>query len=516
VVNRRGRALPVALLLVVLLALAVGPVLTQPVRAAVPQPDAANAALDWLRAQQQPDGGFSAFGGESDASVSADAAYAFAAAGVHPGAVVSADGASLLDYLRSVAPQQVDNPGRAAKLVLALHVAGEDPYSAGGVDLVKSIYDGFNAETGWYGDSFFGHILGVLAVSTLGDIFQQAGIDAILAAQTPEGSWGFNGDPTAGTGDSNSTALAIQALVAADGDRAAIDRGLDYLRSLQNAEDGTMSYDSLSVGDPGGDANSTALAIQAFIAAGEDPATLEHGDLLTALLTFQNESGAFQFQPAFPDDSLLATAQAVPALFLAAFPYEPLQAQNPLINAVAPAAPIDGCAYHEVTQHNVCEPFAAYWAANGGLANFGYPLTEETRYNGQIVQYFERAIFELHPENAGTAYEVLLTRVGWDAYLLAHGGAMTGVDPIGGDCLYFNETTHNLCGGFAAFWEQFGGLAVFGYPISEEMQEDGMTVQYFERARLEWHPGDWPERFDVLLGRLGADALDGELDRAGQ
>ncbi len=512
-VYHRGRSLPVALLLVVLLAFSAGPALIQPAQAAVPQPDAADAALDWLRTQQMSDGGFAAFSEVSDASVSADAAYAFAAAGVHPDNVVSASDASLLGYLRSVAGQEVANPGRAAKLVLALHVAGDDPRDVGGTDLVSAIELGLNGETGWYGDSFFGHLLALLALASQDAAIPDAAIDAIVTAQTPEGSWGFNGDPTAGTGDSNTTSMAIQALVAIDGDPAAIDAGLDYLRSLQNAEDGTISYDSLSVGDPGGDANSTALAIQAFVAAGEDPATLEHGDLLTALLTFQNESGAFQFQPAFPDDSLLATAQAVPALLLKAFPYDQLPVRNPLSDAMAPAAPIDGCMYHEITQHNVCAPFATYWEANGGLANFGYPLTEEVEYNGQVVQYFERAIFELHPENAGTPYEVLLTRVGWDAYLLAHSGGMTAADPIGGGCHYFNETTHNLCGGFAAFWENFGGLAVFGYPISEEIQEDGMTVQYFERARFEWHSGAWPERYDVLLGRLAADALDRELNQ---
>jgi len=32
-------------------------------------------------------------------------------------------------------------------------------------------------------------------------------------------------------------------------------------------------------------------------------------------------------------------------------------------------------------------------------------------------------------------------------------------------------------------------------------------VQYFERARFEWHPGSAPGRFDVLLGRLGAEEL---------
>ncbi|MBX5446465.1 MAG: hypothetical protein IRZ30_14980, partial [Sphaerobacter sp.] len=71
-----------------------------------------------------------------------------------------------------------------------------------------------------------------------------------------------------------------------------------------------------------------------------------------------------------------------------------------------------------------------------------------------------------------------------------------------------------LCGGFRTYWETFGGLAVYGLPISEEFQEvnpdTGLvyTVQYFERQRFEWHPGEWPERYDVMLGRIGVQVLD--------
>ena len=62
--------------------------------------------------------------------------------------------------------------------------------------------------------------------------------------------------------------------------------------------------------------------------------------------------------------------------------------------------------------------FEGYWAANGGLAQQGYPLTdafvEESAVDGKpyLVQYFERARFEYHPENAGTQYEVLLGLLG--------------------------------------------------------------------------------------------------------
>jgi hypothetical protein len=51
------------------------------------------------------------------------------------------------------------------------------------------------------------------------------------------------------------------------------------------------------------------------------------------------------------------------------------------------------------------------------------------------------------------------------------------------------------------------GLAVYGLPLTQEFQENGVTTQYFERARFEWHPGAWPERSDVMLGRLGAQVL---------
>jgi len=50
-------------------------------------------------------------------------------------------------------------------------------------------------------------------------------------------------------------------------------------------------------------------------------------------------------------------------------------------------------------------------------------------------------------------------------------------------------------------------VAVFGYPLTEEIQEDGRTVQYFERSVFEYWPENPPE-YTVLLRRLGADALE--------
>ena len=60
-------------------------------------------------------------------------------------------------------------------------------------------------------------------------------------------------------------------------------------------------------------------------------------------------------------------------------------------------------------------------------------------------------------------------------------------------CSWFSLTHHNVCGGFQAYFEAHGGVSIFGYPLTEEFQQNGLTVQYFERARFEWHPGTKPQ-----------------------
>src|SRR5204863_8772128 len=73
--------------------------------------------------------------------------------------------------------------------------------------------------------------------------------------------------------------------------------------------------------------------------------------------------------------------------------------------------------------------------------------------------------------------------------------------------LYFPQTGQTGSGAFARYWAANGGLALYGYPLTEERRErleDGQeyTVQYFERARFEQHPENAPP-YDVLLGQFG-------------
>ncbi len=70
----------------------------------------------------------------------------------------------------------------------------------------------------------------------------------------------------------------------------------------------------------------------------------------------------------------------------------------------------------------------------------------------------------------------------------------------------FAETEYCISGRIRAFWEQNGGLEVFGLPITPQQEQvvegQPLQVQWFERHRLELHPQQAPP-YDVLMGRLG-------------
>ncbi len=79
------------------------------------------------------------------------------------------------------------------------------------------------------------------------------------------------------------------------------------------------------------------------------------------------------------------------------------------------------------TGYTVSGNFLTYWQQHGGLAQLGYPIsglfTEVSDLNGKpyTVQYFERAVFEYHAENA-PPYDVLLSQLGTFRYKAKYGG----------------------------------------------------------------------------------------------
>jgi len=167
--------------------------------------------------------------------------------------------------------------------------------------------------------------------------------------------------------------------------------------------------------------------------------------------------------------------------------------------------------YFPETGHNVADAFLKAFKALGGLDVLGLPRTEAMSYKGRTLQFFQRAVMEYHPEASGTPGEVVLTLLGSD---LTQGRAFApGVaGPADATHQFFPQTSHTVSNAFLRFFASHSGVGVLGYPISEEMPDvlgDGAvhTVQYFQRARMEYHPELAGKSGEVSLGLLGDELL---------
>src|SRR4051812_16037982 len=183
---------------------------------------------------------------------------------------------------------------------------------------------------------------------------------------------------------------------------------------------------------------------------------------------------------------------------------------DPVAPRSAPAGVSTGSRFYAETGHYVSGQFLAFY---DGMPNaqdlFGLPLTEEfqQRIDGRSwsVQYFERARLEWHPELAQGA----AVQLGILGPAMLNGRTIARLPVLASTAkrVYFPETGHTLAYGFLNYWKAKGGLGVFGFPISEELNEDGMTVQYFERARFEYHSKLAGTPYAVRLTPLGYLAL---------
>ena len=288
--------------------------LAWPIAAAAQAPaDPLQVAAAWLRAQQQADGGFSnGFVPGSDPATTADVVLAIVAAGEDPSQWNSGGSSPVESLQDAVASGSVAGPGAFAKVALAAVAAGDDPRSFGGVDLVGNILGGFSVDTGLFGGGPYDSALAIQALAAAGEPVPEGAIAGLLATRLADGTYSFNGDQTPGAGDSNTTAMAVIALAAA-GEDDEIAPSLAYFRSVQN-EDGGWTYQKPSAFGEETDANSTALVMQALAAAGEDLSGWN--DPAQALLALQVPSGAFMFNATNSSENLLATVQALPALAL--------------------------------------------------------------------------------------------------------------------------------------------------------------------------------------------------------
>jgi len=183
------------------------------------------------------------------------------------------------------------------------------------------------------------------------------------------------------------------------------------------------------------------------------------------------------------------------------------------------------------------------WLADGEVHN----LTTDGRYvfwspgnsGGDTLIGFDTLtgsrfeVWQIQPENpdspgsvedinAGNG-SVVWSHYGYNQWMTAIHGAYISdrlpsaakPDPgtTGQDWTYYPETGHYLANNFRAFWEDNGGLPVFGYPMTAEFDYlspetgEAHVAQMTERQRFEWHPENIGTPYAVLLGRLGETIL---------
>ena len=274
---------------------------------------AAASALEWLRGQQDATAG--GFGGSLGGAV--EVMMALGANDEKISAWAPQDGSrTLADFVRLRATRYSRNGvAEAGKLAVAAAAAG-------GCRTVRSVQPSFyfsNTLGTFHPDSGFNAwaILGTVALS---QTIPVTAADALAAQMLPNGGWEWQ----AGFGpDTNTTAIALQALIAAG--RAItsteVTSGLAFLKSAQQP-DGGFTYDPAKP-EQGSDANSTAYAVQAIAAGGQNPTDeswIADGNTpITYLLSLQLPDGSLEWQPG-TGANLLATAQAVPALLGRPYP----------------------------------------------------------------------------------------------------------------------------------------------------------------------------------------------------
>lgn len=153
------------------------------------------------------------------------------------------------------------------------------------------------------------------------------------------------------------------------------------------------------------------------------------------------------------------------------------------------------------TGYAVIQPLAETYAALGGKPVLGEPISGGClTVDGQLVQYFKRARIAVGPESEGGGNATIYPLGEW---------ALAGVTdprpasiPTGGEQRVFAGTMHIVRDEFLTFYETHEGERLLSDPISPELNEGELRVQYFRNGRLEWHP-DASDGQRVRLGALG-------------
>jgi hypothetical protein len=272
------------------------------------------AAVSWLRAAQNGDGGFAfAKGEESSPAMTGWAALGLEAAGVNPLDVDHGD-ATPITYLAGTVGQ-ISTTGDIERTILLLSGAGLNPRHFQGHDLVSRLLARRGGDGSW-GQQVNPTAFGVLALKAAGATAGNSHSAGWLRGiQNDDGGWGFAAKSAS---DPDSTGAALQALAAAGGG-GGTQKGVSYLRGVQRSGGGF----ALSSGPV--NAQSTAWAAQGLLAAGISPAAVRSGGTpLSYLSGIQAADGHYRYSSTSDQTPVWVTGQALMAVNGAAFPLNPV------------------------------------------------------------------------------------------------------------------------------------------------------------------------------------------------
>ncbi len=290
----------------------------------------ASTAAGYLLGAQNQDGGFGPAPGQaSSALFSGWAALGLAAAGYNP-QDVRRSGRSVLSYVSAGVPALSD-PGSLERTILVARAAGQSAYSFGGRNLVAALQPDVRAD-----GSVDGQVnltsFAVLALRSARVPAPARTISWIVRQQ--DGDGGFNFATAGATSDVDDTGATLEALAGVGGARVR-ERAVDFIRGQQNSDGGFPSQ-------PGGPSNaqSTAWAVQGLLAAGVDPGSLHRGNAVSPLAflsSLTGPDGHVEYSRGVDQTPVWVTAEALMALARKPLPLAPVPAAaGP---AAAPARP---------------------------------------------------------------------------------------------------------------------------------------------------------------------------------
>jgi energy-coupling factor transport system substrate-specific component len=323
---RRGAAALGLLLALVALAAHAG----HPMRASAASVELAAAAsrsgaaeLSYLARAQNADGGFGEAAGRKTSELySAWAAMGLAASGEDP-LSLARDGHSVLDALRSEA-STLEGVGDVERTILALHACGVGARSLAGVQLEAKLLAARRAD-GSFSDQVNLTAFAIFALRAegraSGDRLVQGAAHWLAREQDADGGFGF---ATRGSGSEvDDTAAAVQALVSAGSHaRAVVERALSYITHAQNSDGGFPE-------GTGGESNaqSTAWAVQGLVAAGRNVEAIRRSggrSPLGYLRSLVGPDGSVRYSRTSTQTPVWVTAQALTALARKPFPIAPV------------------------------------------------------------------------------------------------------------------------------------------------------------------------------------------------